>query len=58
MVAVAMVLPAVLGALQVGEMVVTVPAVLMLTNEIEVEVLVVVACVFVPVLLVGVGVVV
>ena len=58
MVAVAMVLPAVLGALQVGEMVVTVPAVLMFTNEIEVEVLVVVACVFVPVLLVGVGVVV
>ena len=53
-----MVLPAVLGALQVGEMVVTVPAVLMLTNEIEVEVLVVVACVFVLVLLVGVGVVV
>ena len=53
-----MVLPAVLGALQVGEMVVTVPAVLMLANEIEAEVLVVVACVFVLVLLVGVGVVV
>ena len=53
-----MVLPAVLGALQVGEMVVTVPAVLMFTNEIEVEVLVIVACAFVLVLLVRVGVVV
>ena len=51
-----MVLPAVLGALQVGEVVVTVSAVLMLTNEIEADVLVVVACVFVLVLLVGVGV--
>ena len=58
MVAVAMVLPAVLGALQVGEVVVTVSAVLMLINEIEADVLVVVACVVVLVLLVGVGVVV